>query len=200
MHSLGLSKDLRGHWMECDCPVWIVGQTPSGDLVPRQSTGCSSLKAAEAVRSSLISQHSRKLGFDAAQGPTIADCIAKYLASRQHELSEKTIGQHRVVLNRLIKFCEARGVFYTRTVKADLLETFKVEGFPEEMADTSKATAISKLRCFLRAAYRRDWIGESLVDKVTAHKAEVLQTGTEDSGCTELAILRLPLPLRIDLL
>jgi integrase/recombinase XerD len=106
-----------------------------------------------------------------AQGPTIAECVAKYLASRQHELSEKTIGQHRVVLDRLIKFCEACGVFYTRTLKADLLETFKVEGFPKEMAYTSKATAISKLRCFLRAAYRRDWIGESLVDKVTTHKA-----------------------------
>lgn len=53
----------------------------------------------------------------------------------------------------------------------DLLETFKTEGLPADMADTSKATAVAKLRCFLRAAYRRDWITESLVDKVTAHRA-----------------------------
>ena len=53
----------------------------------------------------------------------------------------------------------------------DLLETFKTAGLPEDMADTSKATAVAKLRCFLRTAYRRDWIKESLVDKVTSHRA-----------------------------
>jgi len=58
-----------------------------------------------------------------------------------------------------------------RNLTVDLLETFKTEGFPAGMADTSKATAVAKLRCFLRTAYRRDWITESLMDKVTAHRA-----------------------------
>lgn len=53
----------------------------------------------------------------------------------------------------------------------DLLETFKTEGLPADMVDTSQATAVAKLRCFLRTACRRDWITESLVDKVTAHRA-----------------------------
>ena len=39
------------------------------------------------------------------------------------------------------------------------------------MADTSKATAVAKLRCFLRTAHRRDWIKESLVDKMTSYRA-----------------------------
>ncbi len=39
------------------------------------------------------------------------------------------------------------------------------------MADTSKATAVAKLRCFLRAAHRREWISQPLVDKVTAYPA-----------------------------
>ena len=47
-----------------------------------------------------------------------------------------------------------------RNLTADLLETFKTEGLPEDMADTSKATAVAKLRCYLRIAYRRDWITE----------------------------------------
>jgi integrase len=51
------------------------------------------------------------------------------------------------------------------------LETSKTDGLPETMANTSKATSVAKLRCFLRAAYRRDWIKESLVEKVTAHRA-----------------------------
>jgi hypothetical protein len=58
-----------------------------------------------------------------------------------------------------------------RNLTVDLLETFKTEGLPEDMADTSKATAVAKLRCFLRTAYRRDWISQSLVDKVTPHRA-----------------------------
>ena len=39
------------------------------------------------------------------------------------------------------------------------------------MADTSKSTVVAKLRCFLRAAFRRGWISEALADRVTGHKA-----------------------------
>jgi integrase/recombinase XerD len=95
----------------------------------------------------------------------------EYLASRRHELGEKTVGQHRLLLGRLATFCEDRDAPYMHNLTVDLLETFKTEGLPADMADTSKATAVAKLRCFLRTAYRRDWITESLVDKVTAHRA-----------------------------
>lgn len=57
-----------------------------------------------------------------------------------------------------------------RELTVDLLESFKVEGLPT-LANTSKGTAVAKLRCFLRVAYRRGWIAESLVDKVTPHRA-----------------------------
>jgi hypothetical protein len=70
-----------------------------------------------------------------------------------------------------MKFCEMNNAFCMQDLSVDLLETFKTNGFPEEMADTSKATAVAKLRCFLRSAYRRDWIKESLVDKVTSYRA-----------------------------
>src|SRR6266704_2641473 len=88
--------------MECGCPIWIVGRTPRGDLVPRQSTGFSDLKQAEAVRASLIA---RTKG-ETVHGPTIAECAEKYIASRRHELGEKTVGQHRLLLDRLTRFCE----------------------------------------------------------------------------------------------
>jgi len=52
----------------------------------------------------------------------------------------------------------------------DLLETFKVDGLPD-LADTSKSTVVAKLRCFLRDAFRRGWISQSLVDRVKAHRA-----------------------------
>ena len=158
VHKSRLPHSARRFWMECSCPIWIVGRTPRGDVVPRQSTGLSDLKQAEAVRASLIAQ----IKDETVHGPTIAECAEKYLAARRHELGEKTIGQHRLLLDRLTKFCEARHAPYMRNLTVDLLETFKTEGLPEDMADTSKATAVAKLRCFLRTAYRRDWITESL--------------------------------------
>ena len=102
---------------------------------------------------------------EAILGPTIAESAEKYLASRRHEIGDKTLGQHRLLLNRLNKFCESKNAVYMRDLNVDLLETFKTEEFPDGMADTSKATAVAKLRCFLRTAYRRDWIKASLVDK-----------------------------------
>jgi integrase/recombinase XerD len=157
--------------MACECQIWMVGRLPTGETVPRQATGCTELKAAQAVRESVISQYTQKAKGDAAHGPTIEDCAAKFVASKNQELGEKTVGQHRLLLERLDKFCTAHGSPYMKDLNVDLLETFKVEGLPHGLADTSRATAVAKLRCFLRDAYRRDWIKESLVDKVKAHKA-----------------------------
>lgn len=61
-----------------------------------------------------------------------------------------------------------------RDVNVDLLETFKVDGLPD-LADTSKSTVVAKLRCFLREAFRRGWISEPLVDRVTPHRAVYAQ-------------------------
>ena len=87
-----------------------------------------------------------------AHGLGIQECIDNYLASREHELGSKTTGQYGIVLLRLQVFCEKQEVLHLDGVTVDLLETFKVEGLPKKMADTSKSTVVAKLRCFLRAA------------------------------------------------
>ena len=51
-----------------------------------------------------------------------------------------------------------------------MLEDFKTYGLAG-LAGTSKGTSIAKLAHFLREAYRRGWITESLVDKMRRHKA-----------------------------
>lgn len=48
----------------------------------------------------------------------------------------------------------------------DHLETFKTAGLPKVMRMTTKATTFAKIRCFLRAAFRRGWIKEAMVDKL----------------------------------
>ncbi|MGD1092159.1 MAG: tyrosine-type recombinase/integrase [Bryobacteraceae bacterium] len=154
-------------WMDCTCPIWIVGRTPDGTTVRRKSTGFTDLaQARHALATVTKPVHDRN-----DCGPTIADSARKYLADRQQELGEMTLGQHRLVLDRLVTFCEARGKSYMRDLTVDLLLTFKAEGFPAKMRDTSKKTFVAKLRCFLRAAYERDWIATSLVEKVRGHKA-----------------------------
>jgi integrase/recombinase XerD len=151
--------------MGCQCPIWMYGRV--GDsLVPRQSTGFTDLAEAEAMRDTLIAQSKSEM----VHGFRIGECVQKYLASHKHELGEKTYGQYKLHLGRLQDYCERRGVYFMRELTVDLLETFKVDGIPD-LADTSKSTVVAKLRCFLRDAFRRGWITESLAERVTAHKA-----------------------------
>lgn len=162
-----LKPSTRRFRMDCDCPIWMVGRTPSGNIVPRQSTGEIDLRKAEAVRDAILREETRS---DPIHGLTIAQCVKKYLASRKDELSEKTFGHHQLVLDRLSTYCHAQNAAYMSDLNVDLLESFKVEGLPDG-ASTSKATSIAKLRCFLREAYRRGWTKEALREQVKTHKA-----------------------------
>jgi integrase len=151
--------------MNCECPIWIYGRVEN-NLVPRQSTGFTILTDAEAMRDALTARPKTEI----IRGVGIADCIQKYLAWRKHELGEKTFGHHKLLLGRLQDYSERNGVFYAEDLSVDLLESFKVDGLIG-LADTSKSTAVAKLRCFLRHAFRRGWIREPLVDKVSPHRA-----------------------------
>lgn len=165
VHKTKLPVRAKRLFQDCECPIWMYGRTDNG-LVPRQSTGFTTFPEAEALRASLVAQSQT----EAVRGPRLSECIAKYLESRRHELREKTYGHHDLLLSRLSTYCERQGVYFMRELTVDLLETFKFGGLPN-LADTSKSTAVAKLRCFLRDAFRRGWITESLVDRVTAHKA-----------------------------
>jgi integrase len=170
VHKKKIAKELRKLWMECGCPIWVEGRTPGGDIVPRQSTGEVKLKRAEAVKAMLLTQSSPVETGSVDHGPTIADCVKRYLVSREAEIGEKTLGQHRLVLDRLINYCIEQRAIYMSDLTVDLLENFKTEGLPTAES-TTKATWIAKLRKFLKEAYRREWVGESLREKVTTHKA-----------------------------
>lgn len=153
--------------MACECPIWIHGRTPDGDIVPRQSTQFSDIKRAEALRASLMGQ----VQPDSFSGPPVSECVEKYLATREQDLDSRTLGHHRLALDRLARFLEAQNVIHIQEMTVDHLETFKTAGLPKKMRTTTKATTFAKIRCFLRAAFRRGWIKEALVDRVTTVKA-----------------------------
>ena len=167
VHKTRLPRAKRRFWMNCECPIWIYGRTPAGDIVPRQSTQFSDLKCAEALRASLMAQ----VQTGSVAGPPLSECIEKYLATRELDLDPRTLHQHRLALERLHRFLAAQNVVHIREMTVDHLETFKTVGLPKAMRMTTKATTFAKIRCFLRAAFRRGWIKEALVDKVTTVKA-----------------------------
>jgi hypothetical protein len=46
VHKLGLPASALRSYIECECPIWMVGRTDSS-ILPRQSTGLTNMKAAE---------------------------------------------------------------------------------------------------------------------------------------------------------
>ncbi len=167
IHKSRVPRSKRRFWMDCECPIWIHGRTPNGDIVPRQSTQLSELKRAEALRASLMAQ----VQTDSLTGPPLSECIDKYLATREQDLDGRTLNQHRLALERLQRFLKTQNIVYIREMTVDHLETFKTVGLPKAMRMTTKATTFAKIRCFLRSAFRRGWIKEAFVDKVTTVKA-----------------------------
>jgi integrase len=160
-----LSPKAKRLFMNCDCPIWLYGTTETS-MLPRQSTGTRELAVAEALKRTLIADGKD----EEIHGPTLSSCIDRYLESRTDELGEKTAAQYRLVLGRLRDYCRDRGIANTSELTVDVLEDFKTDGLVVQ-ASGSKSTAVAKLRCFLRAAYRRGWINEPLVEKVTTHHA-----------------------------
>src|ERR1035441_2832600 len=166
VHKSRVPIDKQRFWMQCDCAIWIHGRTPNGSLVPRQSTGFSDLKRAEALRLSLLEEaRDERAGIE-----SLANCIDKYLASRRSQLGDKAYGQTKLLLTRLQDYFSKLGLYAIGDMSADVLEQFKVEGLPT-LVETSRSTAVSKLRCFLRHAYRRGWTADALVERVTPTKA-----------------------------
>src|SRR5262249_28155374 len=101
--------------MDCDCPIWIHGRTPTGDIVPRQSTQFSDLKSAEALRGSLMA----RVQSDSVTGPSLSECIEKYLTTREQDLDPRTLNQHPLALHRLRRFLEAQKIVHIREMTVD---------------------------------------------------------------------------------
>ncbi len=110
VHKSRVPRAKRRFWMDCECPIWIHGRTPTGDIVPRQSTQFSDVRRAEALRASLMAQ----VLTDSVTGPPLSECIEKYLATREQDLDPRTLNQHRLALARLQRSLEAQNIIHIR--------------------------------------------------------------------------------------
>jgi hypothetical protein len=151
-------------YKDCDCPIRLKGTTGQ-ERYPRQALGVRDWHAAEAELRSLNAESK-----DATlHGLRLEDCITRYLDGRD-DVKPKTIAQYKLLLGRLKDFAHGKNKLFVRELNVDLLDDFKTYGLAG-LAGTPKGTSIAKLAHFLREAYRREWITESLVDKMRPHKA-----------------------------
>jgi integrase len=165
-----LSARAKRFYTDCDCKIWLTGTTDN-ERYPRQSLGMTDWKAAEAQVASLIAGSKDTT----VHGPTIADCIRRFLEAHKDNVKRIAYGQHRLTLSRLEAYTKSRNKTFMSDLTVDLLEDFKTDAL-SNLRSTSKATFVAKLRYFLREAYRRGWITESLAEKVRPTRAVYEQT------------------------
>ena len=157
----------RRNYLECDCQIWICGRTPDGRMVPRQSTGTTELKTAEATRNALIAEgKDRKI-----HGPRISECIDLHVDAKKSSIKDNTSYMLRWTLDQFKEYCAARQVFFMSDLTVDLIEKFKTYGMPG-LEDSTKKSKVQTIRCFLKTAYRLGWTPqENLAAKVLPYYA-----------------------------
>lgn len=106
----------------------------------------------------------------------ISHAIAKYKERREKELSYTARRQFTVVLGWLVEYCERQGKSQLSDLTVDLLESFKIEGMPAILLDSSRGTYTAKLRAFISECERLGWISTRLADRVRPHRYEHEQT------------------------
>jgi integrase/recombinase XerD len=162
VHSTKLSSRAKRHYRSCECKIWITGTTPT-ERYPRQSTGMTDWDEAEAYVRSLIADTKDTT----IHGPTIADCVRRFLDSHKENIGHRALAHHRLTLTRLEDFAKSRNKLFMRDLTVDLCEDFKTYGLAK-FKSTTRSLVVTKLRFFLREAHRRGWITEALHEKVRA--------------------------------
>jgi integrase len=160
VHDLGLSPREIRHYTACDCPVWLVGTTDN-ERYPRQTLGTRDWAVAEAKLRAITADAA-----DAAvHGPTITDCIRRYLDAHAANVTDRVLVHYRRLLTRLEVFAHNQNKLFMSDLTVDLLEDFKVYVLGS-LKSTTRSIAVAKLKYFLRESYRRGWITEALAEKL----------------------------------
>lgn len=176
VHTLGLSAREVRHYRDCECPIWAYGITDTAEY-PRQSLHTRDWAVAEAK---LRARQAAAVDV-AVHGPTITDSVRRHLDSHANNIGHRALGHHRLTLRRLEEFARSRNALFMSDLTVDLLEDFKTYALAK-FKSTTRHLAVTKLRFFLREAYRRGWIVEALHERVRATRAmyEQKQPYTDD--------------------
>ena len=120
VHTLNLPTRAVRLYTACECPIWICGRI-GGATIKRESLGQTDWAAAEAM----VRERSIAAKDPALFGPRLRECVRNYLAAREHELEPGVMKDYRRVLEGLVSFCAAKGIYFIRELKVDTVETWK---------------------------------------------------------------------------
>lgn len=160
-----LTTEEKRAYQDCGCAIWIYGTTEKNELYPRQSLKTRDWATAEA-RVRTIDAGAKD---ETVYGPTIEECVQKYLDSREDEVGAKALGQFKLVLGNLKTFAHGRGKHHMRDLNEDLISDFKTYDL-KSLGGSSKATHISKVKSFMTEAGFRGWITQTV--KIKSPKFE----------------------------
>jgi integrase/recombinase XerD len=144
----------------CDCAIWMTGTTDT-EKYPRQATGLRDWAVAEVLKRSTEAGAKDTT----VHGPTLADCIQTFLDARAEHISARALSQYKRTLGKLQTFAHGKNRYFMAELNVDLLEGFKTYALAN-LASTSKAGAVEKIKFFLAEAYRREWTREALALKM----------------------------------
>lgn len=169
VHQLGLTPAAKRLFLDCKCQLWISGSHGSA-LVPRQSLGTTDLRVADAKRRLLIE---KSLETDTG-GMRVKEACRIFLVSKKQTIGEGATAIYDLLLKRLMTYCESRGVILMEELTLGLLDDFPAAGLPQ-VSDSTRAQAIVRLRAFLRAAWRHEWIKKPLGEQLAKFSASCIQ-------------------------
>ena len=119
-------------------------QNSIGEVVPRQSTGYTELKKSRSV--ARFASGASPVDPDRTTG--LAECVEKYLATREQELDPRTsvnIGSRSTGSRGYLK---RKTIIHIRDMNVDHLETFKTAGLPKTMRTTTRRRLSQKFAAF----------------------------------------------------
>ena len=161
----GLKPEQTRYFQDCNCFIALEGSTDT-EVFPRRALHTRDWKVAEAKLRKIAGESKD----ETVHGIKLSDAVQKYLDARQGKIGVKAHRQYKNVLETPKDFAGSKNKFFAQELDVDVLEDFNTYGF-QGLKSTSKGTLQAKLNHFLREAYRRGWIKEPLVEKLTREAA-----------------------------
>ncbi len=159
---------------DCACPFWLMGRMASGDAVPRQSTGTADRREAERKCAELCSMNAESNAKPGVHGPTIDECIKRYLADKEEEVEDGTLAYITKTLSRLKEYCAGKAITYAREITIDVVSDFRADTM-KDLKPGSRRVAMATMKCFFRDAFRKKWLTVHVAEMMPRTKSEFEQ-------------------------
>jgi site-specific recombinase XerD len=173
----------KREYMACDCWLYITGHTDADQPIPRQTLKTrildEAVKEARRINAQSVAENATP---DDPQGRTIQNAVETFLRAHKNKVSSRVYDHYELTLQRFIDYCTSKSRLYITELDHDFIEDFQTDGLVMIPELTSRETAMSKVKKFLKVAGKRDWTAKNLgadLDSIGA-KAQQKQPYTSD--------------------